>query len=192
MHRSISLRPYDARWMHAMDDEDRDFPDFKRALASCPDPDYAFMTDTFKLALTRCQDPDHCAILEKRLQAWGRIATRPYPGSLLEHWQDIKDGMAASSVATVYEGIAQSSRVHAAKMNERNQRPELREAIIAVLSDDHGPAVAEEAWKKAGLILGKVNAWLRKHGHKPTKQKGVYDQINKLYFPRNVDTFLGT
>jgi hypothetical protein len=155
------------------------------------DVDFEFMAGVFKLALTRCQDPAHRAIFEKGLQAWGRIATRPYPGTLLEHWQDIKDILPASGLATVYEGTAQSSRVHAAKINERNQRPELREAIIAVLHDDNGPVIAKETWKKAGSILGKVNGRLKKRGHKPTTQKGVYDQLNKLYFPRNVDTFLG-
>lgn len=158
-------------------------------------------TELIRQAMADCQDPAHYAIFEKGLDSSTRIAdqartgclsAQEYPGGILKFLEDADNANLAGSLAVGYGTIARASAIHAEKMNERKQRPELREAIIAVLRDDNGPAVAEDAWKKAGLILGKVNAWLKKHGHRPTTRKGVYDQINRLYFPRNVDTFPGT
>jgi hypothetical protein len=57
----------------------------------------------------------------------------------------------------------------------KRDRPELTEAITIAL---HGDSVSrDKAWERAGLILGKVNTWLEKHGLESANQKSIYDRI---------------
>ena len=144
------------------------------------DVETEFMASVFKLALTRCQDPAHREILEKGLLALGRIAIRPYPGSLLEHAQDIIDSVAANGLATAYDTIAKAPDIHMGNMRGRRDRPELTAAICSEVNDDSGPVTLKSAWKKAGLFRGRINGWLEKRGHSPASQKSIYDRIVKV------------